>query len=699
MNSQKCLILNEKKHHQRVLCNEICKLPNATIKQLAVRIETIVRKAYSLNTHDYKNSKMTESLMMTLTPQLRKIAIKKRASHPSSIREPDLDFRKLVDKLEQAEITMKLEETENLKLKYVNRIETNTTQVNNIHDSDVDLTEKITEILNIYEKNPNFKDKPSFKKWCNYCGRYGHSIAECRQKQQDNQNKTQKHKEPNKSFYQYMKKVQNLPNKNIHSNNSSGKPLPNNSNYTINQSPSNSNYRGRSPEQRNLQNFSQNRYSRSNSQNNQYRKNYSRSNSNGREFFDTSSHSNSRNRHYSNDRSRNSSYNKNRNYSNNRNRNYSNNRNQRYQNSISRNNSYNRSSYQGNNNNYYNKSRNNSKNRNPNYNNQRNFSQPPYRNNNRYLDFQHKHRSNTPKHQRQINQVQTTEETTSDPPGIDNTESTELQLNHINCESTDSESDTNNTISVNMITVENDYEPIIYEQPFSSHIYENQSELLQDYYTRPIRNDVSIEQNVNQINTVVNNEKQCSITNHIDQNIQKEQPREKIWTIPFLLESQKSKEFQPPDVEIDFFIDSGAESNIINIPTWNEIKSLHPILTPIKTASKLATAQGSALVNYGNIQLFLVPTRTMEQNKILNKPFKQTFHITDIKHDIFGIPFITKYIPTINNLNSKLHIKEKYTRTKNTSLTFFQRLNKQPPFFSKFYPIYNQEKKYLKPLS
>ena len=107
---------------------------------------------------------MTENLIMTLTPQLRKIAITKRASHPSSIREPDLDFRKLVDKLEQAEMTMKLEETENLKLKYVNRIETNTTQINNIHDSDVDLTEKITEILNIYEKNPNLKGKASFKK-------------------------------------------------------------------------------------------------------------------------------------------------------------------------------------------------------------------------------------------------------------------------------------------------------------------------------------------------------------------------------------------------------------------------------------------------------------------------------------------------------------------------------------------------------
>ena len=142
------------KQQQRILCNEIRRLPNETIKQLAVRIETLVRKAYSLNTHDYKNTKMTEILMMTLTPQLRKIAIKKRASHPSSIREPNLDFRKLVDKLEQAEITMKLEETENLKLQYVNRIETNTTNINNIQESDTDLVEKITEILNIYGKTP-----------------------------------------------------------------------------------------------------------------------------------------------------------------------------------------------------------------------------------------------------------------------------------------------------------------------------------------------------------------------------------------------------------------------------------------------------------------------------------------------------------------------------------------------------------------
>ena len=96
----------------------------------------------------------------------------------------------------------------------------------NIHDSDTELAQKITQILNIYEKNPNFKGK----KGCNFCRRYGHSTVECRQKQQNNQNKPQKHREPINSFYQYMKKDQNLPNKNIHSNNVSEKPIPDNYN-------------------------------------------------------------------------------------------------------------------------------------------------------------------------------------------------------------------------------------------------------------------------------------------------------------------------------------------------------------------------------------------------------------------------------------------------------------------------------------
>ena len=61
---------------------------------------------------------------------------------------------------------MKLEETENLKLQYVNNIQTTTSQINNINDSDTELSEKITDISNIYEKNSSFNEKPksSFKK-------------------------------------------------------------------------------------------------------------------------------------------------------------------------------------------------------------------------------------------------------------------------------------------------------------------------------------------------------------------------------------------------------------------------------------------------------------------------------------------------------------------------------------------------------
>ena len=77
-----------------------------------------------------------------------------------------------------------------------------------------------------------------------------------------------------------------------------------------------------------------------------------------------------------------------------------------------------------------------------------------------------------------------------------------MQLNHINCESTDSESDTENTILINMINVENDYEPIIYEQPIYSHIHQNRDQFLSNYYTRPIpinKTEEKIEKTVEEI--------------------------------------------------------------------------------------------------------------------------------------------------------------------------------------------------------
>ena len=49
---------------------------------------------------DYQNTKMTAFRTLTLIPKLRKLAKQqKKAPLPSSISEPDIDFRKLVDKL------------------------------------------------------------------------------------------------------------------------------------------------------------------------------------------------------------------------------------------------------------------------------------------------------------------------------------------------------------------------------------------------------------------------------------------------------------------------------------------------------------------------------------------------------------------------------------------------------------------------
>ena len=74
------MFVSEKnKQHQRIFAMKVVDYPMKQLNnlQLAVRFETLVQKAYSLNIHDYKNTKMTEILMMTLTPQLRKKAIKR----------------------------------------------------------------------------------------------------------------------------------------------------------------------------------------------------------------------------------------------------------------------------------------------------------------------------------------------------------------------------------------------------------------------------------------------------------------------------------------------------------------------------------------------------------------------------------------------------------------------------------------------
>ena len=104
-----------------------------------------------------------------------------------------------------------------------------------------------------------------------------------------------------------------------------------------------------------------------------------------------------------------------------------------------------------------------------------------------------------------------------------------------------------------MINVGNDYEPIIYEHPIYSHIYQNHDQFLLNYYTRPIPNNTTKEK-IQKIVEKVTKEKSTasSNTNNIHQNITKEthSRKEKTWTIPFLLKRPKLKQLQTPDLKI-----------------------------------------------------------------------------------------------------------------------------------------------------
>ena len=98
-----------------------------------------------------------------------------------------------------------------------------------------------------------------------------------------------------------------------------------------------------------------------------------------------------------------------------------------------------------------------------------------------------------------------------------------MQLYHVNCESTDSEKDPENTVSINLKHVENDYERIMHEQPICSHIYQNHDQIILNYNTRPItinKTKEKIEKIVEEITE--ENPTDCSNTNKIYQNIAKE---------------------------------------------------------------------------------------------------------------------------------------------------------------------------------
>ena len=105
--------------------------------------------------------------------------------------------------------------------------------VDDIHALEQDIAHEINVVRHKYSNDPNFKGKPLFLKFCIKCSRSGHSISTCPEREHFMQNFRQRYIKPldkpnfqKQTFNQAMKGNQNLPNRQVTSNNMTGKPLP-----------------------------------------------------------------------------------------------------------------------------------------------------------------------------------------------------------------------------------------------------------------------------------------------------------------------------------------------------------------------------------------------------------------------------------------------------------------------------------------
>ena len=427
------------KQQAKIILQQLQKHTNESLRSLALRIETLVKTAYSLYTEDYRNSVMNQTFIRCLDNELKNAALKKHANHKQTPREPEMPFKTLVEKIDQMDLTRTI--TNNHKRLYeVNQSTTNINEdlkqmniaCNNINELNQNNLEQfegticnvLNGINNTYDKK-NFKGRPKFALFCSYCSSHGHTEGRCfKRPRRDSVTRPKE-----RSFYSHMRNNQNLPNRRIDSNNVNGRQLPptspiynNSRSRTPYRSQSRNNYHNRnSRDSRNNQG-----YQRSNNYNNRStsynRNNYNRNRSNSyhrsnsyNKYNNNNNNNNNRSNSRYNDRNysrqqspystQQSPYNSNRSNNNNRQRYNSkdSNRNDRNDNYRQRSNSHNR-----------NHSNNNSKDN-------RGYSSQREQNNRHYSKERRNDGNNNSKNR--INSVEL-EKSNNDPPGIDEYEYT-----------------------------------------------------------------------------------------------------------------------------------------------------------------------------------------------------------------------------------------------------------------------------------
>ena len=93
------------KQQAKIVLQQLQKHTNEPLRSLALRIETLVKTAYSLYTEDYRNNLINQTFIRCSDNELKTAALKRHANHKQTPKEPELPFKTLVDKIDQMDLT------------------------------------------------------------------------------------------------------------------------------------------------------------------------------------------------------------------------------------------------------------------------------------------------------------------------------------------------------------------------------------------------------------------------------------------------------------------------------------------------------------------------------------------------------------------------------------------------------------------
>ena len=75
------------KQQAKIVLQQLQKHTNELLRSLALRIETLLKTAYSLYKEDYRNSVMNQTFIRCLDKELKTAALKKHANHKQTPRD------------------------------------------------------------------------------------------------------------------------------------------------------------------------------------------------------------------------------------------------------------------------------------------------------------------------------------------------------------------------------------------------------------------------------------------------------------------------------------------------------------------------------------------------------------------------------------------------------------------------------------